>query len=87
MKARDVMPLIKEHGAEKGLTRTVIMLFEQLAANEQAINELAQMVDQQSDMLRTIANVGINQGEALNKIGKIMGTDLDDGQTSAGGQN
>lgn len=86
MKARDVMPLIKEHGVEKGLTRSVIMLFEQLAANEQAINQLAQMVDQQSDMLATIANVGINQGEALNKMGKIMGADLDDGKSSAGGQ-
>jgi len=77
IKARDVIPTLKQQGYERGSATILQGIIEQQQADREAIAQLAEMMTSMSDTLMQIAGVATVQRSMLEQVQKTMG--IDDG--------
>ena len=74
LKARDIAGHMKAHGIEKGTVLCMQVLAEEQGAMREAISNLAEMMDQLSDIIVSVTQVTGQQQTSLEKVQKVMGS-------------
>jgi hypothetical protein len=75
LKARDVTGHLKAHGYEKGAELMFQVLAEEQAAIREAMANLAEMMDQLSNIIVDVTSVTTQHQTAISKFKQTMGED------------
>ena len=73
LKARDVQGHLKAHGYEKGTELMFKVLAEEQGAMRESIAQLAEMMNQLSDIIVQVTQIGEHQADAITKVQKTLG--------------
>ena len=79
MKVRDVEELLRRHGFERGTRKVLMLLAENLIAQQEALQEAGKTLDMAMQVIATMGNVNEAIANSQRMVQRKLGIDIDDG--------